>query len=166
MALPLLRDQALEGLHFKPFTETSIPYFFYSKITKGLIQVGISLKGRRHMALYALCVCSVCVCVWEALQLCCWPKPKNRKEWIPRQNSKEHTKSLKSELGKSETGNRKVKSLKKGRRKRTTKKSKGGGKVKRQKWKSWRGNKKEEGGKGKVKKEKGRGGDGKEEQRR
>jgi hypothetical protein len=42
----------------------------------------------------------------------------------------------KSELGKSETGNRKVKSLKKGRRKRTTKKSKGGGKEKRQKWKS------------------------------
>ncbi len=29
------------------------------------------------------------LCVWEALQLCCWPKPKNRKEWIPHQNSKE-----------------------------------------------------------------------------
>jgi hypothetical protein len=61
--------------------------------------------------------------VCEALQLCCWPKPKNRKEWIPHQNSKEHTKSLrereregremekgkrwkpeKSELGKSEIG--------------------------------------------------------------
>ncbi len=35
-------------------------------------------------------------------------------------------------LEKSETGNRKVKSLKKGRRKRTRKKSKGGGKEKRQ----------------------------------
>ncbi len=23
----------------------------------------------------------MCLCVWEALQLCCWPKPKNRKEF-------------------------------------------------------------------------------------
>jgi hypothetical protein len=80
---------------------------------------------------------------------------KESERWIPHQNSKEHTKRLrervgremekgkswrlrleKSELGKSETGNWKVKSLKKGRRKRTTKKSKGGGKEKRQKWKS------------------------------
>ncbi len=37
--------------------------------------------------------------VWESLQLCCWPKPKNQKEWITHQNSKEHTKSLRERVG-------------------------------------------------------------------
>jgi hypothetical protein len=39
------------------------------------------------------------VCVCEALQLCCWPKPNNRKVWIPHQNSKEHTKSHRERVG-------------------------------------------------------------------
>jgi hypothetical protein len=30
--------------------------------------------------------------VCEALQLCCWPKPKSWKIWLPHQNSKERNK--------------------------------------------------------------------------
>jgi hypothetical protein len=56
--------------------------------------------------------------VCEALQLCCWLKPKNRKVWIPHQNSKEHSKSLRERVGreveKAKSWKLELKSLKKG----------------------------------------------------
>jgi hypothetical protein len=63
-----------------------------------------------------------------------YEESERERERVGREMEKEERwKPEKSELGKIETGNWKVRSLKKGRRKRTRKKRKGGGKEKRHK---------------------------------